>query len=150
MTATDVDATKIEDRVAKELAQIAELSGGSLSASAVVDWAESHVDSALHARFDWDNDEAACKWRIHQARNIIATVRVEPVAGKEFRGWVSLPSDRVTDDPVYRPIISVLDDDALRAQLVRLVLDELARLRRKHAALRELDRVWSAIDASMA
>jgi len=60
------------------LARIAEECGGNLTPDAVVEDAR-HKKSPLHEFFDWDDSEAAHKWRIEQARSLIRSVRVEIV-----------------------------------------------------------------------
>jgi len=42
-----------------------------ITAASVVEWAKQHPDSALHRQFTWDRNEAAYKWNLHQARNLI-------------------------------------------------------------------------------
>lgn len=129
-----------------ELQVILELHGGVLPARAVVDWAREHPDSALHKRFDWEDSVAAEKWRVHQARNIIAEVRIEAAENREYRGFVSLEADRQAEHPVYLPTVRVLQDADKRRQLVAQVARELKRIRDQHRQLVELAAVWAAVD----
>ena len=135
--------------IESELQAIAEQNRGQLPARAVVAWARENVDSALHNQFTWDDTEAAEKWRLHQARTIILRVHVTTDDGKVTRAWVNLPSDRASDEPVYRPIVRVMSDADLRAELLQTVKDELVRIRRKHAELNELASVSTAIDVAL-
>ena len=59
-----------EPSVLDELERIAKANGGVLRAEDVVESARNER-SPLHASFTWDNDEAAERWRLHQARNLI-------------------------------------------------------------------------------
>jgi hypothetical protein len=132
--------------IAQELKQVAKDHRGLLPAEAVVDWARSHPQSELHSQFTWDDGEAADKWRLHQARNIILKVTIEfPKGGETTRAWVNLPSDRTGDSPVYRPIVRVMTNMDMRRELLESVKAELGRLREKHANLTELASVWNAI-----
>jgi len=76
------------------------------------------VNSPLHAHFEWDNGEAADKWREEQARNLIRSVTIEVNAGTPVmvRAYVSLPADRV-DGSGYRRFEDVMSSDFMRAQL---------------------------------
>ena len=56
--------------IAAELNRIAKQNNGSLTPDALLKEA-SDPSSPLHDRFDWDDTEAAHKWRIQQARDII-------------------------------------------------------------------------------
>lgn len=134
--------------IQRELESVARKHGGMLPARAVVDFARD-PETALHSMFDWDDTEAAENWRVHQARNIIASVTIEPRPNVVIRAWCSLPSDRGGDSPAYRPTMRVMSDADLRAQLLASVKDELGRLRHKHANLSELAHVWKAIDESV-
>ena len=151
MTVSEVAQSRSTDRVQQELQTIADRYDGKLPASAVVDFARD-PSTALHARFDWDDSVAAEKWRLEQARTIIARVKItfDHRPNVQVRAWVSLPQDRVTDEPSYRATVNVMSDSDLRQQLLSSVKDELVRLRRKHADLSELASVWVAIDGALA
>lgn len=135
--------------IQRELETICKRNGGMLPAKAVVDFAR-NPKTALHKRFDWDDGVAAEKWRIQQARVLIATITIEPQEDVITRAWCSLPLDRVGDTPAYRPTVAVLSESDLREQYLQSVKDELGVLRRKHAALTELASVWAIIDQSVA
>lgn len=135
-------------RIQAELELVAKQNDGVLPARAVVEFARSNPQSALHAQFEWDDSVAAERFRLDQARTIIASVTILPRDGRTVtvRAWCNLPSDRVTN-PAYRPTVEVLSDEDMRAQLLGDVLGELGRLRRKHQDLTELASVWAAVDA---
>jgi len=135
-------------KLREELDTLAEASEGYLSPRSVVKWAEQHPDSALHAKFEWDDSKAAQKYRLSQARQIIR-VHVETVVenGQNTRAFVSLQKDRVPERG-YKALRDVLDDPVERRILVAQARRELARLRQKYAILEELGGVWDAIDAA--
>ena len=138
------------DPVARELNLIAAKHGGLLPARAVVKWARSHPKSELHKRFEWSDSEAADKWRLQQARVLIASVTIEPRPNQVVRAYVNLKSDRVGDQPAYRRTVNVMSDAEQRAELLQMAKDELGRVRRTFATLTELASVWHAIDAATA
>lgn len=137
------------DVVQKELQAIANRHDGMLPAKAVVEWARKNPRSELHKRFTWDDSEAAERYRLWEARVLIARITIEPRKDIHVRAWVNLPSDRAGEEPAYRATVRVMSDDAMRAELLQSVKDELGRLRQKHADLSELASVWHAIDETL-
>jgi hypothetical protein len=120
----DTDA----DAIARELARIAKAQG-SLTAEAVVN-AASEKSSAMHALFTWDDDAAAAKWRLHQARNIIRAVQVVVDDQPSRSVYV-----HVGQRSAYQPMERVVE----RADLYALALAAAhVRLNAAAAALGEL------------
>lgn len=102
----------------------------------------------LHGEFDWNNDEAATKWRNHQARNIInALVLVpeenEPLKTKEpVRAFF-----KITDaQKNYEPTVALISRPDTRELLLRRALSELVAFQSKYNALEELASVMNAIE----
>lgn len=91
---------------------------GLLMPERVIDAARD-ATSPMHAHFIWDNDEAAHKYRMHQARTLINSVEItiNQQAPVTVNAFVSLPSDRVHGGG-YRTVETVLNNDFMRAQLV--------------------------------
>lgn len=81
-----------------ELKRIAKRNKGILVAEDVVEEARP-CDNLLHKYFEWDDTEAARKWRLVQARNLInVCVEIIPNTNdKESRIFVSLTTDRNND-----------------------------------------------------
>lgn len=122
--------------------------GGKLIAAEVVEVARD-PSHALHGYFDWDDTEAARKWRLVQARKLIRYI-VEPgdeVDQQLVHTFTSLSSDRITPSGGYRMTATILADTELRSEMLRDARNELERTRRKYAILSELASVWRAIDA---
>ena len=68
------------DKVADEFEKIRAKSG-SLEAQFVVDYARTHKRSELFKMFDWDKDDAANRWWLHKAQDLIAAVREVRIVG---------------------------------------------------------------------
>lgn len=68
--------TAKQELIAARLAKIAEECGGNLTPDAVLEDARSKK-SPLHDQFEWNDGEAAHKYRLDQARTLIRSVRVE-------------------------------------------------------------------------
>jgi hypothetical protein len=132
------------------LEKLARKSGGVLTPDGVLR-AASSPRSPLHGYFTWADNEAARAWRLHQARNLIASVRVQmvgPVEPQEpIRAWVSVSTDAGRG---YRALESALADPLAREDLLTSALRELERVRRQYAQLEELSSVWAALDQAAA
>jgi hypothetical protein len=126
------------DELADHLARIRAASGA-LTPDAVVDAARD-PSHALHDYFNWDDVEAADAWRRHQARHLIARVKILiPKATKNgvqeisVRGIASVISP-VTSDRQYVPVVEIKQDRQLSAQVLEQIRRDLGALRRKYAA----------------
>lgn len=119
-------------------------------------------DSPLHSRFEWDDTEAARKYRNVQAgvliRHIkITVVRQEPetkeVTLTTTREFQSLPSNRTkkgdTSDAAngsYERVSEIMSDPDKRGEMLATALRELAAYRKRYADLTELAAVWREFD----
>lgn len=104
-----------------------------LTPALVVDAARD-PDHALHGRFEWDDEKAGEKFRLHQARQLIRSVRIrvldEEDPGKNFdvRAYQMVrTSDGTTS---YQPSAAVAQD-AFASRLI------LAHMEREWRALRD-------------
>ena len=130
-----------------EIIRLEDKNGGLLRPGDLVEAARP-VSSPLHPEFEWDDSEAAEKYRLEQARKLLRVrlVIIETADGpKQTRAYVSLTPER-TNHGGYRPIVSVLNDSVMRNQLISDALDDLRRFKIKYAALNELAEIFSAID----
>ena len=138
---------KKKDLIKFELEKIANKKGGLLNPHDVVEFARNEK-TALHSCFDWDNSEAAEKWRLHQARMLIRiVVNIIPQVdeNKEYRMFVSLTPDRQPGNG-YRPVLTVLSKDMLKAQMLMDAMSEQKAFRKKYETVRELCGVFKEID----
>lgn len=131
--------------IARELKKIARANDGLLLPEQVVEAARPKT-SPLHPRFEWDNSEAANKYRLWQARQLIR-VCVEHIPGVSTptEVFVSLTDDRSADGG-YRVTAEVLKDDDMRAMMLQDALDELQVFKLKYKRLSELAAVFDAIE----
>jgi hypothetical protein len=134
--------------IGRHLEQIRD-ADGALAPEAVLRDAE-REESPLHPCFEWDDTEAARRYRLEQARYLIRAIEVE----YETRGpdqatvvavqYVTLGGRNQTEP--YQDIRTVMGDAAKRARYVAAVLRDLQAIREKHRHLRELAEVYAAID----
>lgn len=94
----------------------------------------------LHNCFEWDNEEAAHKYRIMQAQGIIRAIVVvdETENQRETRAFVSVERE-------YHPVSVVIRNPEKRDILLQNALNELHWFEKKYNSLRELSGVFSAI-----
>src|SRR5215207_3908418 len=101
-------------------------------------------DSPLHALFEWRNDEAAEKWRLHQAQQLIRSVKVvyKPATGtdpaKSIRAWHAIrdesghhyePAEQIALDPFTRKLLmSDMEREFLQPQRRWAHFEEFWRL----------------------
>lgn len=138
--------THLRKLMETELNLLMEQNNGLLTAEAVIAQAE-NPGSALHTFFTWDDDEAAHKWRLVEARQLITSIRMTQVGVGEdkMRSLVSLSSDRKHGGG-YRRLEDVMASPDLRHHLLETALAELNAIQRKYRALEELQIVWGAVD----
>lgn len=131
------------NRIQAELEQIRAKHDGVLHAEDVVEYARDQT-TALHAKFDWDDTEAAHNWRISQAREVIrVSVTTLPQTSTSVHCYVSLPSDRATGGG-YRHVADVMGDEQRRAEMLATARKELERFERRYSELAELVPVFEA------
>lgn len=136
----------------KELLQIQKKKGGMLNPEDIVKFAEDE-DTALHKFFEWDNDEAAVKYRLLQARAIIrVVVQIIPDTGEKIRTFISLSTDR-KENGGYRIMTDVIEDEALSDIMLEDARRDLEIFRAKYLRLKhikELGHLFVIIDEVIA
>jgi len=135
-----------DEKLIAELTNIAEQNGGTIRPDDVVTAAQPE-ESPLHSFFDWNDSEAAYKYRLWQARQLIRVMVTYVGDGENktpTRVFVSLTTDRKSGNG-YRSIVSVLSDTERRRQLLADALTEMLGFQKKYAALKELAAVFSAM-----
>lgn len=131
--------------VLNELRSLSQKRNGILMPEDVVKAARNE-ESAMHSWFEWDDNEAAEKYRIWQARQLLRVTVDYIQTGddrKEFCVFVSLTSDRRQGG--YRQTVEVLSDKALRQQLLEDALSEMERFEQKYRDLQELAGLFAAM-----
>lgn len=125
------------------------LRDGMLTPAAVVDEARPE-DSVLHPDFEWDDAQAAEKYRRQQARQMIGAVCIvqeEPKA--PVRAFVSVKAAKTADLEAHRqylPLPVVLEDPSLRGQMLSAALKEAQTFAQKYQTLAALKPVFDAIE----
>lgn len=123
-----------------ELKRLTNEHGGTLHPEKIVEAARDKK-SILHSRFEWDNNEAAERYRLIQARYML-NIAVEVIPGNRMRSkvFVSLRRDRY-DGGGYRTTVDVLSDSQLHQQMLDDALENMEHFRLKYQELKELHKV---------
>lgn len=124
--------------VGEELEQIER--NNAITPEHVVEYAERHKDSELYKCFEWDDSEAANKWRLQQARLVICSISLEikEEPRKVQRVYVSI-KDKDTEERTFKSINEVLKNDKEYQQLVDKAKKELEGCRDRYTNLIEKD-----------
>ncbi len=133
--------------ITQELLRISKENNGILRPEDIVTEAQSK-GSPLHDSFTWDDGEAAHLFRLQEARQLIrVSVQFIKSGNKqvETRVFVSLTNDRQVGGG-YRTLISVMNDDEMRQQLLADCVDEMNRFQEKYKNIKELIEVFQAMN----
>ena len=124
--------------VGEELEQIERNS--TITPEHVVEYAERNKDSELYKCFEWDDSEAAKKWRLQQARLVICSISLEikEEPRKVQRVYVNI-KDKDTEERTFKSINEVLKNDEEYQQLVDKAKKELENCKNRYTDLIEKD-----------
>lgn len=143
--------SKMKHTYRDELEIVRQKHNGFLRPQDVVEYAR-NKKTRLHGYFEWDDTEAAKRYRLAQATALIkVSVIVEPSRNEKVRAYVSLSTDRHKGGG-YRSIVEVMNDDALKEVLLQDAYRDLQHFNSKFEKLREcaeLSNVFQAIDVSV-
>ncbi len=132
----------MRNEIKKVLQAMADRRGGRLDAEEVVEAARD-PESVLHEYFEWDADAAAESYRLHQARQLIRTVRIEvrtnkivvqapyfvrdPSKSGRTQGYVTTPVLRTNEDMARDALIDAFNRAARVLAGVRALAAVLGR-----------------------
>ncbi len=153
------EGSRLTDREAATIGPIlqgmAQDSGGMLSDTGVLAAAREKA-SPLHKHFEWRDKLAAEKYRLRQARDLIAAITFVVEDGGEtdpppMRFFACLPV--VEDDGArhmyYVPLNVVHANPDMESEMLQIALRELRAFREKYGRLQKLDSIvnWVALQA---
>lgn len=102
----------------------------------------------LHHRFTWDDTEAAHKWRLHEAGNLLRVTYSTDVGNKrvDLRAfWVTPRSDG--RGSTYEPIEEVIQDPISRELMLRQMRRDWQNFKRRYQHMQEFaDEVRGDLD----
>lgn len=100
----------------------------------------------LHEDYEWNNDSAAEKWRLHQSRHFLNSLTVCVFSDMSNKEVQTRAVHITTDAHKYEPISLIVQQKDKYAQLLENAKAELASFRRKYEILTELSSVFELID----
>ena len=104
-------------------------------------------NAPLHSCFEWNDDLAAEKYRLWQARQIIINITVVIETANtvpHVRAFVSVADS--CDKGKFIQIQKALENNEYRAQILKNALAELQTFKHKYSVYSELSKVFEAID----
>lgn len=118
--------------------------GKEVSAEQVVEFAR-NPNSELHKSFTWDNDIAAEKWRVYEARQILCNLVIKKV-DKEKQKSEPIRLFHNINKGHYKPISLIIQNEDEYQLLLRQCREALQSLKRKYANLSEYQEIWDLIN----
>lgn len=104
----------------------------------------------LHHHFEWDDNKAGHKYRVHQANRLIRRVKMETVSptaddGPHYvRAFVSNYQAGIPDRNGYSPIEEVVSDPIQYQMLLRSLQRQVNELQRRFGHLKEFGETMRA------
>jgi hypothetical protein len=138
------------DEAGKEFERI-EKENGKVTAENLLDSARPE-NSVMHDCFEWNDTEAAEKYRLLEAKNVInqlvkVVVKKDSEQPREQRAYVNINPQRgfgIKGD--YISIERAMSEEETRKIVLKRALEELSAYKRKYQEFSELSKVFSAID----
>lgn len=107
-------------------------------------------EAVLHDDFEWNDEKAACEYRLNQARKIMQSLIVIPeVENGEQQEPVRAFFKIETDSPTYQSIVTIMQTPSQKDMLLKLALKELKAFREKYKRLKELSDVFESIETAL-
>lgn len=108
--------------------------------------------SVLHGYFEWDDELAGAKYRIHQARQLLNHLTVViKTNGDERDQKAYLNVSLITEDsvePIYVTVERALTDEDFRKQILEKAIAEAEYWQQKYMEYTELSGIFMAIEAT--
>lgn len=123
-----------KDKVAAELQRISKRDGV-LKPNAVVDEARADT-SPIHDLFDWNDTTAGEKYRIWQARQLIATVKVE-YNDKPINAYYNVQAEIVPQQGYYS-LEQVVSSEVIYQDVLAQAIKEIKYWHAKYKEIKEL------------
>lgn len=101
-------------------------------------------DAPLHNAFEWNDGIAAEKWREQQARHIIHSLVVCKEKTEPVRGFFHIERSENT----YHSVETICQSKGMTEQLFQTAIRELTSVQKKYSSIKQLQKVWTAIDES--
>lgn len=129
---------------AKKCKQEIESIGSDVKPKQIVDYAK-NPETELHKCFTWDNDLAAEKCRLYEARQIVCNlVIVESDSGGENETQIRV-FHKTDNEDGYKPLQFILQDKDEYKKLLEQCSYDLKNLKKKYQTISEYQEIWDLI-----
>ena len=107
----------------------------------------SNPKSPLHNWFDWDDNEASEKWRLHQARMLITTIKVNVVFNGNAKSYRKYLNVNVGDEKgrFYVPTTIAIKNPDMKSQILQKAVNEIIYWEKCYSDYKELEDVFLGI-----
>jgi len=135
----------------EEVERVRRLCGGDIDLQTLVD-ESAPVDALLHKEFEWRDDVAANKWRLHRGRKITQCFEVQIENKPPTRAYEAVFVPKESDESgaearrVFRRIEDIMSDPVARDELLGQAIRDALAFKRRYGALQELAKVFAALD----
>lgn len=105
------------------------------------------ANTQLHLCFTWDNNQAAEKWRLFEARQIVCNLVIKKTSDEnDLEEVTNIRLFHKTDNSGYKPLTLILRNEEEYEKLVRRCADELSAIKKKYSHLSEFEEIWELIN----
>lgn len=119
--------------------------GEEYTPESIVEYAENPF-TELHKCFEWDDEIAANKFRLEQARKICRCLVITTQTKKGEIVKVRVISNSGENDSLYRPTVRMVKNDDQYLNLLNQAKAELIQFKKRYSIIRELDSIFEEID----
>lgn len=117
--------------------------GDNVEPSAVVEKAKDE-STELHKCFEWRDNVAAEKYRLHQARHLMCNLVIEKVEEQQVQEPIRLMF-KTTKGEGYKPISLIMQEPDEYKALLNRAYRELSAFKQKYKMLKELKDIFDMI-----
>lgn len=108
------------------------------------------ANSPTHKCFDWNDTEAAEKWRLHQAGQIIRDIQVEIIEDEKEPAkvpvFINTTPHGIRNEAKYKSVEIAVQDDEDYTVILDNAKREMRLFKKKYSMLKELRNVFAEID----
>lgn len=138
--------SKVKPQLVGETLEKIEARHGALRPGYLVDEARPAA-SPLHPLFEWDDADAAEKYRLWQARKVIGSVVVSRIDNREVQKPISAFASILQESGrSYISMVTAMDNAGQREAILRNAKADLVHWRNKYQALQEFSEMFAVID----
>lgn len=118
--------------------------GEDVSPAQIVEYARK-PNTELHRCFTWNDAEAANKYRIYEARQVVCNLIVHKENG-EKQEPTPIRLFHKTENGHYKPLTLIVQNEDEYESLLRQCKEALESLKRKYSSLSEYQEIWDLIN----